>query len=122
MSHKAYRRMQNVAAAPRDAEYLVFSKVTAALIAVEENGREDLKPLAEAVSQNRILWHALARDCADAANRLPEKTRASIISLDHYVQKISRDIVRHRASAQPLIDINRMIMDGLAGREVAMKQ
>jgi len=122
MSHKAYQRTQNVAASPRDAEYLVIAKITADLIALEKNGHRDIKALADAVTRNRCLWGTFANDCASNENRLPEKTRAAIISLDHFVQRYSRGILRSGDSAKPLIDINRMIMDGLAGREVAQKQ
>ena len=122
MSHEAYKRTQSMAARPRDAEYLVFSRVTADLIAVEGQGRTDLARVADVVTRNRQLWGILSGDCADGRNRLPEKTRAAIISLDLFVQRYSRGVIRNGDSAQPLIDINRMIMDGLAGREVPMKQ
>ncbi len=119
MSHDAYRRTQGAMAGPRDAEYQAFATVTAALMAAETRDADNLSPLAEAVHRNRLLWGMLATDCRDERNQLPEATRAAIIDLDRYVQQCSREIIRKRRSPQPLIDINRMIMDGLAGREVS---
>ena len=119
MSHDAYRRNQQTTARPRDAEYLVFSKVTALLIAAEESGKDDLKSLGEAINKNRLLWGTLADDCAQETNLLPKETRASIISLHHFVQNWSHQVLRKGESLQPLIDLNRTIMDGLAGRKTA---
>ncbi|MEL7201456.1 MAG: flagellar biosynthesis regulator FlaF [Pseudomonadota bacterium] len=116
MSHNAYRKSRETMAGPRDTEYQAFATVTAALMAVDDSERDDLQPLAEAVHRNRLLWGMLANDCRDARNQLPEATRVAIIDLDRYVQQCSREIIRKRQSPQPLIDINRMIMDGLAGR------
>lgn len=114
MSHKAYAQAQN--ANPRDVEYRAFARATRALMDAAEHGREDLRCLAEAVHLNRSLWGALAQDCASEANLLPVETRASIIALSRWVSTYSSDVVRKSESVDPLIDVNRIMMEGLAGK------
>ena len=119
MSHEAYRRAQKATAHPRDAEYRAFSEATRRLLEAKETGRADLKQLIEAVHLNRTLWGTLASACADPANQLPSETRALIISLARWVSVYSSDVVRKKDSVEPLIDVNRIIMDGLAGKKPA---
>ncbi len=119
MSHDAYRRAQHSTAHPRDAEYRAFSEATRRLLAAKDEGRADLKRLIEAVHLNRSLWGALASDCADPANQLPSETRALIVSLARWVSLYSSDVMQKKESIEPLIDVNRMIMDGLAGKKPA---
>ncbi len=119
MSHDAYAKAQKTTAGPRDAEYKAFAEATRKLIAVAAEGREDLKQLIDAVHLNRSLWSALATDCADEHNQLPSETRALIISLARWVSFYSSDVMRKKESVEPLIDVNRIIMDGLAGKKAA---
>ena len=119
MSHEAYARAQKATANPRDAEYRAFSEATRRLIDAGETGREDLKRLIDAVHLNRALWGTLASDCAQPDNALPAETRAAIISLARWVSVYSSDVMQKRESVEPLIDVNRIIMDGLAGRNTA---
>lgn len=119
MSHEAYRKAQDTTAHPRDSEYRAFSDATRRLLAAKEEGRSDLKQLIEAVHLNRTLWGTLAADCADPSNQLPSETRALIISLARWVALYSSEVMRKKESVGPLIDVNRMIMDGLAGKKPA---
>ncbi len=116
MSHSHYIDAQTKVGTPRDVEYLAFTKITAKLIAVHEQGREDLKTLVDAIHDNRQLWGALASDCASEKNLLPEETRATIINLSRWVNAYSSEVMRAGKSAEPLIEVNRIMMDGLAGR------
>lgn len=116
MSHDAYARVSRASAAPRDAEYRAFGEATRRLIAAIDGDPLNLKPLIEAVHLNRSLWGALASDCARDDNALPAQTRAQIIGLARWVFDYSSLAVRRRQSLQPLIDVNRIIMDGLSGR------
>jgi flagellar protein FlaF len=117
MSHKAYAQAARASAAPRDAEYRAFSEATRRLMAAADRDPRDLKLLIEAVHLNRSLWGVLAADCARETNGLPAKTRAQIIGLARWVSDYSSEAVRRRQSLQPLIDVNRIIMDGLGGRK-----
>ncbi len=117
MPHEAYTRAQRAGGNARDAEYQAFVKATRGLMAAAGTGHEDLKAMVDALHFNRSLWGALANDCARDENGLPEETRARIIALSRWVSSYSSDVVRKRESVDPLIDINRIIMDGLAGKQ-----
>ena len=49
----------------------------------------------------------------DDRNSLTEEVRAKIISLSLWVAKYSRSVTREKAPLDPLIEINRTIMQGL---------
>ena len=114
MSHHAYQSTQRITEDPRTTEYRLFGQVTGALIDAQKNGIKG-GPLAEAVDWNRRLWGTLAADCMDDRNRLPKEVRAQIVSLSLWVTRYSKDVMRQGASMDPLIDINRTIMQGLQG-------
>lgn len=113
MSYDAYARTQRDTAAPRDAEYRAFAKSTRALLTADQDGG---KSLAEALHINRSLWEALADDCANADNALPEETRARIIGLARWVGAFSRQVLRREETVDALVDVNRIMMDGLSGK------
>ena len=113
MSYDAYSKAQRRSEAPRDAEYRAFATSTRGLMAA---GDGDQKTLAEALHVNRSLWETLAQDCASEANQLPEETRARIIALARWVAAHSRQVLRREESVDALIDVNRIMMDGLAGK------
>jgi len=55
----------------------------------------------------------LAGDCMSEGNQLPKELRAQIVSLAIWVSKYSTDVMHQGAPLDPLIDINRNIMQGL---------
>ena len=114
MTLKAYQDTQRVTEDPRSTEYRLFGQVTGALIKAQKAGI-DGGPLAEAVDWNRTLWRTLAADCMDDRNSLTGDVRAKIISLSLWVTKYSKLVTREGASLDPLIEINRTIMQGLQG-------
>jgi flagellar protein FlaF len=113
MSHEAYRQAARRTASPRNVEYLAFSEATRRLIEAERTGFDDLKILIEAIHLNRTLWGTLASDCARSENMLPKETRQAIISLANWVGAYSSEVMRKRDALAPLIDVNRIMMDGL---------
>ena len=115
MSLEAYQRAQTTTEKPRETEYRLFAQVTRALLDAEQKGHGDVNGLVGALDWNRRLWSTLAADCSTDDNQLPKETRASIISLSIWVRKYSASVMREKASLEPLIDINRMIMQGLQG-------
>jgi flagellar protein FlaF len=114
MTLKAYKNTQAVTENPRATEYRLFGQVTGALIDAQ---KQEIKggPLAEAVDWNRTLWRTLAADCMDDRNALTHDVRAKIVSLSLWVTKYSKQVTREGASLDPLIEINRTIMQGLQG-------
>jgi len=67
------------------------------------------------VDWNRKIWRTLAADCLDDRNKLPDGVWANIVSLSLFVTRYSKEVVRQGASLDPLIEINRSIMQGLQG-------
>ncbi len=113
MSLKAYQTVQSRTETPRDTEHRVFARVTGMLMDALDSNAKGVQ-LVEAIDKNRRLWSMLAADCASEANGLPEQTRAQIISLSIWVTKYSGMVTRDKQSLEPLIDINKTIMEGLA--------
>ena len=114
MSHKAYQETQRVTEDGRATEYRLFGQVTGALITAQKTGAKG-GALVDAIDWNRQLWRTLAADCMDDRNQLPREVRAKIISLSMWVRKYSKTVTREGASVDPLIEINRTIMQGLQG-------
>jgi flagellar biosynthesis activator protein FlaF len=116
MSIQAYQRAATQSEDPRATEYRTMAMVTASLLKVKDAGRNDLGALAAAIQDNRRLWSIFALDCAQADNKMDMAMRAQIVSLAVYVDRQSSAVLREGAEIEPLIDINRTIMEGLAGR------
>jgi flagellar protein FlaF len=90
----------------------LFGQVTGALMHAQSAGAKGM-PLIDAIDWNRRLWSTLAVDCMDDGNKLPNPLRAQIISLSIWVTKYSSQVIQQGVSLEPLIDINRNIMQGL---------
>ena len=113
MSLTAYQQAAARAESPRETEYRLFGMVVRALIEVSGLGRSNLGALASVIDWNKRIWTALAQDCADDRNGLDESLRAGIISLAIFVDRYSGQVIRDGADIDPLIDINRTVMQGL---------
>jgi len=114
MTLQAYQNTQRITEDSRTTEYRLFGQVTGALIDVQKTGQNG-GPLVEAVDWNKKLWRTLAADCMDERNQLPQDLRAKIVSLSLWIAKYSRAVTREGASLDPLIQVNRTIMQGLKG-------
>ncbi len=112
MSLRAYQKTQQITENPRETEYRLFGQVTGALLDVQRANAKG-GPLVEAVDWNTRMWRTLATDCLDDRNKLPQDLRAKIVSLSLFVAKYSKRVTREGASVEPLIQINRTIMQGL---------
>ncbi len=115
MSIKAYQRAATQAETPRELEYRAFGQVTAGLVRAQQEVLAAAE-LAEALSINRRLWSILAADCSLPENQLPLTLRGQIMSLALWVARHSSEILRGGAEIEPLIDVNRTMMEGLAAR------
>src|SRR5215469_10554293 len=116
MSLRAYQQAARRSETPRDAEYRLFAQVTRALIEVKERPREEFGAWMDALDWNRRLWSALAADCASPGNALPDDARARIISLSLWVGRYTSQVMRREEEIDALIDVNRMMMQGLSSR------
>src|ERR1700709_1333648 len=115
MTLQAYRNVQRAVEDPRATEYRLFGQVTGALLDAKTSNAQGA-PLVEAIDWNRRLWRTLAADCMDDRNTLTQDLRAKIVSLSLWVAKYSRRVTREKAPLDPLIEINRTIMQGLQAR------
>lgn len=113
MGISAYQRTRAFAEPPRSMEHRLLGQVTGALIEAERNGKKGAA-LMDVLHWNRQVWATFGATCADAANRLPPNLRGSIISLSLWVDRHSSEIVSGRAELADLIEVNRLVMDGLA--------
>jgi flagellar protein FlaF len=116
MSIQAYQRAATQAETPRALEYRAFGQVTAALVRVKEQPGLTPAVVAEALDANRRLWNVLSADCSVPENKLPLSLRSQIISLAIWVARYSSEVLREGADLDPLIDINRTMMEGLSAR------
>jgi flagellar protein FlaF len=116
MSLRAYQQVAQRAETPRDVEYRLFSVVTRALMEVKEKPRSDVQAWMGALHWNRRMWAQLADDCAQVDNALPEPTRAQIISLSLFVHRTTSEVMRQESSIDDLIELNRVMMQGLGAR------
>ena len=116
MSLQAYQQAATRAENPRDMEYRLFAQVTRALMDAAALDKTEVGQRADALDWNRRLWATLGADCADPGNQLPKPLRASFISLAIFVDKHTSLAIRNKEEIEPLIEINRMIMQGLASQ------
>jgi len=114
MSLKAYQTTAQRTENPRLTEYRLFGQVTRALLEVEKLDRTKIVERMEALDWNRRMWSTLAADCSVEGNGLPDIVRANIISLSIWVNKHTSQVMRNNEEIGPLIEINRIIMQGLA--------
>jgi flagellar biosynthesis activator protein FlaF len=112
MSLRAYQNAQRILEDPREIEYRLFGEVTHALLEVKNTDAKGAK-LIEALDWNRRVWKAMGDDCQNPNNKLPAAVRAQIITISLWVGRYTRKVVRKHASLDPLIEVNRSIMQGL---------
>ncbi len=113
MSLQAYQQAATRAEGPRDTEYRLFAQVTRALIEASKLDPLDVGGRADALDWNRRVWATFASDCGHPDNGLPKSLRASIISLSLWVGRHTSLVIRSGEEIESLIEINRMIMQGL---------
>ena len=117
--YQAYRQTANRTESPRELEYRLFGQVTRALMHAATVDKSDMATRIDALDWNRRLWTALATDCSDPDNALNAPMRAQIISISLFVGRHSSAVMRGDDDFEALIDINRSIMQGLAGQQQA---
>jgi flagellar protein FlaF len=119
MSLRAYEQAAQRVESPRDLEYRLFGVVTRSLIEAAAMDQTQIGARMEALDWNRRMWSTLAADCQQPGNALPKPLRAQIVSLSLWVGRHTSQVMRGQEQFEPLIDINRIIMQGLAGQAEA---
>lgn len=115
MGLQAYQQAAQRTESPRSVEYRLFGQVTRALMEAAEADPSDFATRIDALDWNRRVWSALATSCSDPDNALPLPVRAQIISLSLWVSRHSSAVMRREEEIEPLIEINRIVMQGLGG-------
>lgn len=118
MSLDAYQRARRMTENPRAAEHRLMSQVTGELMSARDAGLSGAA-LMPALHRNRELWRAFVTACGMPGNGLPHEVRAGIISLGLFVDRFTSSVIAGDEPLDELIDINRQIMDGLAGEAIA---
>jgi flagellar protein FlaF len=111
MSITAYQNVQQATEDPRQTEYRLFALVTRNLFEVKDD--KGPKRIA-ALNWNRRVWSSLKYDLAAPTNRFPDALKAKLISIAFWVERYTSQAMRGEVEVQPLIDINRSIMEGLS--------
>ena len=106
---------------PRKTEYRLFAQVTRALMNVEESDSLDAD-FREAIEWNRRMWNALEIDLASDANSLPDALKAQLISVAMWVERHSAMALRGEGEVDPLITVNRSVMEGLGAESATSDQ
>ncbi|WP_240309497.1 MULTISPECIES: flagellar biosynthesis regulator FlaF [Sphingomonas] len=81
---------------------------------LENSAWRPISPAAP-LHRNREMWSTFAAACGAADNALPPELRASIISLSLWVDRHTSAVMAGRERCEPLLDVNQLLMDGLAG-------
>ena len=116
MSLQAYKQAAQRTEAPREAEYRLFGQVTRALMEASALDPSDVAARIDALDWNRRLWSTLAADCSEPTNALSMPLRAQIISLSLWVSRHTSEVIRRQDDIEPLIEVNRLVMQGLSGQ------
>ena len=111
MAQKAYAPDAAPTRSNRSIEYDVIARITYRLKTAITGG--SFPQLLEALHENRKLWRTLAIDVADPENGLPDALRARIFYLAEFTDFHSRQVIRGRQSAVPLLEVNTAILRGL---------
>ncbi|MBE7635217.1 flagellar biosynthesis regulator FlaF [Sneathiella sp. P13V-1] len=112
MSVAAYQKANQNTENPRQTEYRAFAIFTRALEEAEAKGPVEV---VKAVADNRQLWLTLQMDLASEDNKLPKELKAQLISISIWVNRYSAEALKGEASLEPLITVNKQIMEGLRG-------
>ena len=118
MSIAAYQQANLQSESPKQTEYRIFALLTRAL---EEAERKGPQAIVKAVADNRQLWITLQMDLADEGNGLPIELKAQLLSLAIWVNRYSPDAMKGKVPLQPLINVNKNIMEGLRGSTATAK-
>ncbi len=112
MSLSAYQRVRTLTETPRAMECRLIREITGDMIGARDAGVTGI-PLAPVLFRNREMWAAFGTACGARGNMLPDALRASIVSLSLWVERYTSDVIAGRDEIEPLIDVNRQVLEGL---------
>ena len=104
-----YREASRQAVPARETEIAAFGAVNRML----ESARDEPERI-RALGKNHDLWSILVKDLALAGNMLPEPVKAQLLGLGLWSMRYSTLAILQKLPAEPLLEINRNIAEGLA--------
>jgi flagellar biosynthesis activator protein FlaF len=115
---QAYARVANTTASPREIEAKALLMAATKLQAVATNADATFEQMSEALMFNRKLWTIFLSEAQRDENPQPLEVRQNIANIGIFVlsHTAALQISRQRDHFKPLIEINRNIAAGLAGR------
>lgn len=118
MSLAAYQRVHTLAETPRATEHRLVGEVTRGVAEAWETGLRGAA-LMPALHRNREMWSVFALTCGGAGNALPPDLRARIVSLSLWVDRHTSAVMTGRETVEPLLEVNRLLLDGLSPARLA---
>lgn len=116
-----YKKASIANQSPRAIEHRIFAEITGEL--VKANGADaPPKSRINALFRNSQLWLTLEADLVSSENHLDKELKAGLISLAIWVRKFTPQAMRTKQDLEPLISVNRQIMEGLMMAEKNARQ
>ena len=112
MSYAAYAGAQKVAESGRDLEIRAISHVTRQLADANRPGADRMDRI-RALNGNAKLWSLLINDLSNPDNALPDKVKASYISIGSFAHRASVAAMLNDADLATLIRINTDVLEAL---------
>jgi flagellar protein FlaF len=115
---QAYARVATTTASPRENEANALLMAANKLQAVMNNANATFQQMSDALLFNRKLWTIFLSEAHRDGNPQPLEVRQNIANIGLFVlsHTAALQISRQRDQIKPLIEINRNIAAGLAGR------
>ncbi|MEM1386045.1 MAG: flagellar biosynthesis regulator FlaF [Pseudomonadota bacterium] len=101
---------------PRKTEFAALARITGELEKANKNKEKNHGYFLNALHKNRMLWTYFARAVADEHNALEKEIRAQLFFLSEYTMHLTAKVISENADPQPLIEINKSLMQGLNGK------
>jgi flagellar protein FlaF len=115
---QAYRTVAKEISSPRELEAGLLLKAAARLQAIYDGWEQRSHELNDALLYNRKLWSIFLTAVTGPDHPLPAEIRQNVANLGLFVMKQTVDIISkpEREPIRTLININRELAAGLAGR------
>ncbi|MBE7635212.1 flagellar biosynthesis regulator FlaF [Sneathiella sp. P13V-1] len=107
-----YKKSSLANESKRAIEYRIFAEITGELTKANDEGAAPQSRI-NALFRNSQLWLTLEADLVSSENKLDHELKAGLISLAIWVRRFTTHAMRNREDLEPLISVNRQIMEGL---------
>ena len=107
-----YKKASLNTSSPRALEYKIFAEITGQLTKANTDDTSPQERI-NALFRNSQLWLTLEADLTCPENKLDKELKAGLISLAIWVRRFTTLAMRNREDLEPLISVNKQIMEGL---------